>query len=300
MYKINLDLYKIKIGGFMKFTEIQPFVRYVHYLPLDKKADYGETAPYDNRLFFCCRGLGEITADGKPYTMRPGTVLIIPSGTPYHIKAPDNEITYMAVNFDYFYDHADLYNPIPPASVLAYNPTMRLEQIHFSDTPTFNGVIFAENLSALNESFTALHREYSRKLLFSDRILSGQLSEILFRCARATTFNESKTASETVSQLIDYIHENYSQNITNKTIAHRFNLHPNYVSNLIKAFTGMPLHRYIMHTRVSVSMQMLLKSNASITEIAEKCGFSDIYHFSKIFKKFIGVPPTKYNKNPPA
>ena len=32
-----------------------------------------------------------------------------------------------------------------------------------------------------------------------------------------------------------------------------------------------------------------------VTEIAEKCGFSDVYHFSKIFKKLIGVPPTKYN-----
>lgn len=295
MYKINLDLYKIKIGDFMYFTDIQPFVRYVHYLPLDKSADYNVTVPYDNRMFYCCRGHGKIVADNQTYNMHQGAVLIIPSGLSYHILPPDNESTYMAVNFDYFSDHADLFAPIPPAEIIAYNPSMQLEQVHFSDAPVFNSVVFAENLTALNESFSALHQEYTRKLLFSDRILSNQFSEILFRCARATTFSESKNASETVSQLIDYIHENYSKNMTNKAIAERFNLHPNYVSNLIKAFTGMPLHRYLMHTRISVSMQMLATSDASITEIAEQCGFSDIYHFSKIFKKFIGIPPTKYN-----
>lgn len=295
MYKINLDLYKIKIGDFMYFTDIQPFVRYVHYVPLDKTSEYGDTVPYDNRLFFACKGVGKIKADGKVYTLRQGAVLIVPSGIPYQFLTPDTEVTYIAINFDYFFEHSDLYKPIPPDSTVAYNPDRQVEKITFADNHSFNEVFFAGNLMSLNESFAKLYKEYTQKLIFSDRILSNLLSEILFSCARASTFGESKNAGETVNQLIDYIRENYNKNITNQTIAERFNLHPNYISNLIKAFTGMPLHRYVLYVRISVSMQMLSHSNSSVTEIAEKCGFSDVYHFSKIFKKLIGVPPTKYN-----
>lgn len=38
---------------------------------------------------------------------------------------------------------------------------------------------------------------------------------------------------------------------------------------------------------------MLLETNLSSTEIAEQVGFSDIYYFSRIFKQFAGISPSK-------
>ncbi len=42
---------------------------------------------------------------------------------------------------------------------------------------------------------------------------------------------------------------------------------------------------------------MLLNTNQSITEIAEKCGFNDSNYFGDAFRKVKGVSPNKYRKN---
>lgn len=46
--------------------------------------------------------------------------------------------------------------------------------------------------------------------------------------------------------------------------------------------------------RVEKAKQLLLLDTHSIGEIAEELHFSDIYHFSKTFKKFTGVSPLQY------
>ncbi len=97
----------------MRFDEIRPFVRYVHYLPLDRTARYGVTFPCDARLFYCCSGSGGITVGDMEYSMEPGCVLILPSGTGYRIGTPAREVTYIAVNFDYTQDNLDKKHPFP-------------------------------------------------------------------------------------------------------------------------------------------------------------------------------------------
>ena len=84
--------------------------------------------------------------------------------------------------------------------------------------------------------------------------------------------------------------------LTNKIIGENFNLHPNYISSIMKVYTGIPLHQYILKARISHSIDLISEKKYSLTEIAEKCGFSDIYHYSKSFKKIIGISPGAYNK----
>ena len=278
----------------MEFSKIHPFARYVHYLPLDKNSVYSETVPYDNRMFFTLKGNGRILVEDVSYNMQKGSVLIIPSGVRYKLLAPLFDVTYIAINFDYTSDHTDKKTPIPPVAVPLYEPQMRIEQVYFSDISDFNHVVHIENMFGLSHSLLKIHSEFTRRLIYSDSIISNLMSEVLLHCARKAYTQHYNASSDTVSLVIDYINENYGKSITNKTIGEKFNLHPNYVSNIVKVFTGMPLHQYVMHTRISVSVELLSEQTLSISEISERCGFSSIYHFSKAFKKIIGVSPSKY------
>lgn len=279
----------------MEFSKIEPFVRYVHYLPLAPNSEYADTVPYDNRLFFACHGTGEIEVEGVRYNMERGALLIIPSGVQYRLLTPECDVTYIGINFDYTSENSDRPTPIPPAAAAAYEPGMKLEHIWFSDCACFNGVVYLSDCLHLNGILMNVYREYTHRLIYSDGIMSSMMKELLLQCARSKYVGELRGNSETVNKIIDFIHENYGKRLTNKEIGDRFGLHPNYASNLFRAFTGIPLHRYVLETRISVSVKMLAAHELSISEIAECCGFSGVYHFSKAFKKIIGVSPSKYN-----
>lgn len=62
----------------------------------------------------------------------------------------------------------------------------------------------------------------------------------------------------------------------------------------VKTFTGMGAGNYINKLRVEKAAEMLRQTSLSMTEIAERTGFSTSRYFSTTFKKYMGVTPTQY------
>lgn len=56
------------------------------------------------------------------------------------------------------------------------------------------------------------------------------------------------------------------------------------------------LFNYLLHFRIEQSLPLLSSTDQSITEIAEKTGFSNPCYFTKIFRKHKGCSPTQYRK----
>ena len=274
---------------------IQPFVRYVHYIPIDSGSLYPESIPYDNRLFYMYKGSVEIEVGSKKILLNEGDLVLIPAGNRYKILPCEAGATYIAVNFDYTQKSADKEAPIPPASSNLYNSEMKLEAIEALDLePSFLDVSLFRSVGYLSGRFVRLEREYAERLLYFDKICSAILCEILYACQRVRKSELMSSNPERASEIIGYINENYMKKITNERIAEKYGLHPIYISKLIKIHTGMPLHQYLIRIRVAHSVEFLTSGAYSIGEISEKCGFCDIYHFSKCFKQIMGVSPSKY------
>lgn len=68
-----------------------------------------------------------------------------------------------------------------------------------------------------------------------------------------------------------------------------------YFRRLFQEYSGESPMQFRQHRRIEKSKQLLLADeNFSISEIAQALDFSDVYHFSKTFKKFCGVSPTAF------
>jgi len=52
--------------------------------------------------------------------------------------------------------------------------------------------------------------------------------------------------------------------------------------------------QYILNARIRRAKQLLCDTPLTVTAIAEKCGFSSVYHFCRSFKQHTGQTPTEY------
>ena len=93
---------------------------------------------------------------------------------------------------------------------------------------------------------------------------------------------------------MEYIEKNYKTNIKNDELASLCRLSVVYFRKLFTEVTGTSPIAYIQETRIKKAKEMLKSDYNSIAEISKSLGYSNIYHFSREFKKHVGIPPSKY------
>jgi AraC-like DNA-binding protein len=76
-----------------------------------------------------------------------------------------------------------------------------------------------------------------------------------------------------------------------EAMAQRSSLSPSRFNAKFKKRFGVPPHRYLLDMRIQHAQELLTTTILSQEEIAEYCGFADIHHFSKTFKRKVGLTP---------
>lgn len=278
----------------MLFSEINPFIRYARYMDLNQKACYNEVIPLDARLFYAIYGYGKIKVEGIEYEMYPGSLIIINSGVPYQIIAPEDSVKYIVFNFDYTQKSSFYRVPIEPVLKDNFKREMLIDYNTFEDAEMLSGVTYIKKIDLIHTRLTAIVREYMKKLLYHEQKSGHMLAECIADSMRFLKFGDLDFEKASSNRIISYIQNHYSENLTNHSIGKLFGYHPNYVSFLIKQITGMPVHQYIIRVRLINAVNLLENTALSINEIATACGFCDAAYFSGYFKKFFGITPSKY------
>jgi AraC-like DNA-binding protein len=99
-----------------------------------------------------------------------------------------------------------------------------------------------------------------------------------------------------VISTLNYIEKQLSEPLLNAFLAARVNLATNSFARLFRDNMGMSVQQYIQKRRLEKSLHMLHHTQAKIERIAIDCGFYDLHHFSRFFKKNMAVSPSEYKK----
>ena len=82
------------------------------------------------------------------------------------------------------------------------------------------------------------------------------------------------------------------------TLAERLFFHPRTLHRKMVALTGMSPSQYIMQYRLKQARKMLIENpRITVTEVAERCGFSDTSHFIHAFRRVYETTPFQYAKS---
>lgn len=108
---------------------------------------------------------------------------------------------------------------------------------------------------------------------------------------------ESVNKKYVVEQIVSYFEDHYSEKVSLDLIAENMYLSPFYVSKIFKSETGEAPIRHLINIRLEKAKELLENGwDGSIQEVAAKVGYEDAYHFSKLFKKRYGIPPSAVKK----
>lgn len=217
-----------------------------------------------NRLYyglsFCLNGQITYLQNGKEFVSAPGYAVILPKGQSYTIRGNKDGV-FPVINFECADFLCDTITVIPIKKLNSY--TDDFEQI--------KNLLFFEKdrLKAMSIFYNMLHR------------LSSDDAEKQYLLAPA----------------VSYLEKNYkSTEITNGFLAGLCNISEVYFRKLFIKTYGVTPKQFVIDMRISKAMQLLTGDTLKIKTIAEECGFSNQYHFCRIFKQKTGLTPTAFMK----
>ena len=108
--------------------------------------------------------------------------------------------------------------------------------------------------------------------------------------------NAANGTNTTEKEMITYIRQNYTREISLQEFGMQFHLSEKYISRYFKEHFHITLSQYINHLRLEHARQLLQESTVPVTEVALQSGYQNVSYFIRCFKKMYGVSPLKYRK----
>ncbi|GGD59181.1 helix-turn-helix transcriptional regulator [Paenibacillus nasutitermitis] len=143
-----------------------------------------------------------------------------------------------------------------------------------------------DNISHFLEKFDTLQQYFSW--------LENMLHEIRVRI-NVPIGNNRKT--ELTSEIIQYVRDHLQDPmLTQEQIASHLSLSYSYVRSVFKEVSNLTLADFILEERIQLVKELLIHSDSSITDIAERAGFQSKSYFFTVFKKMTGLTPNEFRK----
>lgn len=222
---------------------------------------YGPAVRSHWLLHYVVSGKGFFTREGVTYKVKKGSLFVIPPYIETFYEADSEDPwTYIWIGFT-------TKNEVPSCFLSPITHCPEAE------------IIFDEM------------RQCSKKSKGKEAFLLAKLWELV-----SCLSEDEKSQIGYVDKAIQCMKNEYMNPLSISDIANRFGLDRSYFSNLFKAETGISPGKYLTNIRLSTAAEFLVKHGTSPTVAALSCGFADIYHFSKAFKKHYGLSPRAYKE----
>lgn len=227
-------------------------------------------------------GTGSVVTKDRNYPIEKNALILIAPGT-YHYTMPDDPNSYIRSKL--------ILSPAEFAGIAdLLNTNKNIQKI-------FNrSVTYAPISSELHASVDQIFHDAAACINDADAplLLSCALRLLHYLNMYATENTEATTGI--LSKAIQYINKNISCDLSLDSICSAINISKYHFCRQFKQQLGVTVMQYILRTRIVLAMDELWKTDTTISQISEKCGFSSVSYFCQVFKAATGCTPLQYRK----
>ncbi|MES2240752.1 MAG: AraC family transcriptional regulator [Bacteroidota bacterium] len=270
----------------------------IDYVKLNHNWNFNNVISPYYRLYYIDGGSGSVANNSNIIILEPGYLYLIPSFTLCNLNCDAYLSQYFIQFFEESPDGINLFNTnrkvmkleateidvLLIKKMLQNNPGRGINR---SNNPT------VYEKEAYYKEYRSLNNEMKTHLKFENQ---GILMQLISRFIGSNNF-KSDNNNAIPSKILDsmsYIQLNLSNNLTVEELAARANQNKDYFSKQFLAHTGLRPLNYIHEKKIERAQYLIATTDKTFLEIAIDTGFSNLPHFSKIFKQIVSLTPGEY------
>jgi AraC-like DNA-binding protein len=226
---------------------------------------------------YVARGRGELELKGRTHTLQPGRVFAYGPGVPHRITgSPADPLV------KYFVDFAGL-------NALALLRAGGLGPGRVAQVSPPNG------LTALFDELILSGLQVGRRSADLCASVLGCLS-LKIAATKAPLEGAETLAFGTYQQCRGYIDAHFLRLRTLDQIAQECHVNNAYLCRLFRRYDQQTPYQYLLRLKINHAAAELQQPGRLVKQVAEEAGFSDPFHFSRVFKSVLGLSPDAFRK----
>lgn len=232
----------------------------------------------DYQILYVSKGKAHFFFDNQEEIVAAGHMVL------YYPKEEQRYIYYAAEHPEVFWVHFTGYDV---KNILRYYQFSPDKRIYYTGTLPEYKWIFQRMIQEM-QLCRPLYEEMLASLLNDLLLLINR--QVLSDCTFSTNIQSD------IEQAVSYFNENYNKKISVEEYAEAHHISTNHFIRNFKQYIGMTPGQYIVSIRITNAQSLLERGAYNINEIASIVGYDDALYFSRVFRKQVGMSPTKYRK----
>ena len=184
---------------------------------------------------------------------------------------------------------------------------------HVTEPLTFLYVKYHKKKSSLPGARSGVYRELSPRALedlamierlsaesspVSLELRSHYLNDLMIQLAEELSDGSPASSSllHRTDLPVEYLREHLARGISVEDVARHAGMSVSSLEEKFRRVTGLSVYRYFIAMRMEHAKQLLEGTGLSITEIADVCGYDNLFYFCNAFKKHSGMTPSEFRR----
>ncbi len=238
----------------------------------------------DLDLWYLLDGFGKLKTPDEEIDLQPGVCLILRGGQPYEFtRTSPQAFMHYWVHFSFLDEDG---RAIPPNKPPHWPIVRQMQDI--------------APLELLLDRALEMHRGPAEVRRLSDIWLQAALLEIQREDQRMhlTDDHPQTHYDQDVEAVCKKILDNPAMHLDMNDLCQMLHCSRAHVYRRFKQHTGRSPQQFAIDMRMQSAHFLLLDSNLSIAQVAQRLGYTDVYFFSRQFKQHHGVSPAAFRKSP--
>ncbi|HKU14903.1 MAG TPA: AraC family transcriptional regulator [Steroidobacteraceae bacterium] len=139
-----------------------------------------------------------------------------------------------------------------------------------------------------------IYEEFRQLDTASPLAIQGLTMEMLAAVSRSHSHASVRRRPRRLAWALEFLRERFTEQVTLAQVAAAAGLHPVYLAREFRRFHGCTIGEFIRRLRIERACRQLSASDEPLATIAANAGFADQSHFSRTFKRLVGMTPAHY------